>query len=56
MLKTFCEIHILVVAKQAEFIETVSDVTSRRIWSHGTDWYQAYQHNYVPENSGDFLD
>jgi hypothetical protein len=37
MLKTFCEIHILVVAMQAEFIETISDDTSRRISSHGTD-------------------
>jgi ABC-type phosphate/phosphonate transport system permease subunit len=56
MLKAFCEIHILVAAMQAEFIETVTDDTSRQIWSHGTDHYQACQHNYVPEKSRSFLD
>jgi hypothetical protein len=40
MLKTFCELRILVLAMEAEFIETVTDLTSRRVWSHGTDQYQ----------------
>jgi hypothetical protein len=55
MLQTFGELHILVIAMEAEFIETVSYHTDRQISSHGTDLYHAYQHNYFPQKSGNFF-